>query len=167
MSEFLEGTKESKIITDEGLLINSSGKLAILIYKRRTEKVELVNTPVGRVRQADMRVWATMLRLRSVEGVFSTSKTKSGFLIMLIQNLRGTLLDFQEWTMCSVCSPPPAKATLLSKRSKSHLTAGGKDSSQVVLVVFGEPPPRPLPSLTVSMVVKKSSMNFLTVPLTQ
>ena len=116
-----------------------------------------------------MRVWATMLRLRSVEGVFSTSKTKSGFLIMLIQNLRGTLLDFQEWTMCSVCSPPPAKATLLSKRSKSHLTAGGKDSSQVVLVVLGEPPPpRPLPpSLTVSMVVKKSSMNFLTVPLVE
>ena len=75
----------------------------IFFTKRKLEKSELVTRP-GKVRQADMRVWATMLRLRSVEGVFSTSKTKSGFLIMLIQNLRGTLLDFQEWTMCSVCS---------------------------------------------------------------
>ena len=38
MSEMLKGTKESKILTDEGLLINSSGKSAIFFYKRQTEK---------------------------------------------------------------------------------------------------------------------------------
>ena len=96
------------------------------------------------VEQASIRVWAMTDRQESMAAGFWMSSKKSGFCIKLTQNRNGKQFDFHELTTSG--SAMSNDFALLSKISNNHLTGDGTPFSQLRIVV------------------KKSSMNFCSVP---
>ena len=94
--------------------------------------------------QASINVCAITPNDASTVIVLLISNIKSGFLIKFTQNLKGKQFDFQEWMTSG--SVMPWSCASESRRSKSHLTGGGRLS------------------LVLSMVLKKSSTNCWIVP---